>query len=339
MKLDYTLPQSEKLKLVEQILIDANPTPYYLEILADYLLQQTKEEKKEKKIITPNRKQTMAKRELSLEGLGEKLENDGLYNLIANDKNIIFSPTLTITQRDIAEIPALRQLRQAIATVEQQVKYASGKRLFDLKKSIIQMRQDQYVIKGFFRGPINFSHVLKTPRKVDIQESIILTDDLPISTSLSLLNPASINLLLNNYSALKQDSYECLSSDFKYLILDLEDAIARTFTPDSHFRTILIGKIDGDTNKTIQSALAEKHSMYISAEYISTLWQKKIPNLIAAEEQERYLNYYYTYKEKGKYKKCNRCGEVKLAHSQYFSKNKSSKDGLYTICKECRRRK
>ena len=43
--------------------------------------------------------------------------------------------------------------------------------------------------------------------------------------------------------------------------------------------------------------------------------------------------------EKGKYKKCSRCGKIKLAHNKYFSKNKTSKDGFYSICKSCRNSK
>ena len=43
--------------------------------------------------------------------------------------------------------------------------------------------------------------------------------------------------------------------------------------------------------------------------------------------------------EKGKYKTCSRCGQVKLAHPKYFSKNSTSKDGFYSICKECRNSK
>jgi hypothetical protein len=40
--------------------------------------------------------------------------------------------------------------------------------------------------------------------------------------------------------------------------------------------------------------------------------------------------------EKGTYKHCNRCGQIKLANNKYFSINKTSKDGWYSICKECR---
>ena len=51
-----------------------------------------KQEKKERKILTDNRMATVNKREMSFEGLIGQLENgeDGIYNLIANDKNVIF---------------------------------------------------------------------------------------------------------------------------------------------------------------------------------------------------------------------------------------------------------
>ena len=59
---------------------------------------------------------TINKREMSFEGLVAKFENgeDGIYNMITNDKNIIFTPKYSITEEDIAEIPGMRQLREAI---------------------------------------------------------------------------------------------------------------------------------------------------------------------------------------------------------------------------------
>ena len=47
----------------------------------------------------------------------------------------------------------------------------------------------------------------------------------------------------------------------------------------------------------------------------------------------------YTFEEKGNWKKCSRCGQVKLAHNHFFSKNSTSKDHFYSICKECRNKK
>lgn len=97
---------------MEQILAE-NPDPNekYLEILADYLiLCMEKQEKKERKILTENRMMTVNKRETSFEGLVSQLENgeDGIYNLISENKNQIFQPKVTITKKDLEEIEPLR---------------------------------------------------------------------------------------------------------------------------------------------------------------------------------------------------------------------------------------
>ena len=76
-----------------------------------------KQEKKERKLLTQNRLASITKREISYEGLVSQLENgeDGIYNLINdNGKNTIFQPKVTITKKDLEEIPPLRQLRESI---------------------------------------------------------------------------------------------------------------------------------------------------------------------------------------------------------------------------------
>ena len=75
-----------------------------------------KQEKKQRKLLTENRMATINKRETSFEGLVGQLENgeDGIYNLVANDKKIIFQPKVTITKKDLEEIPPLRELRDGI---------------------------------------------------------------------------------------------------------------------------------------------------------------------------------------------------------------------------------
>ena len=112
-KLDYTLENPEdRNELVKKILEDnPNPGERYLEILADYLvLCMEKQEKKERKILTDNRMTTVDKREVSFEGLVSQFENgeDGIYNLITNNKDIIFQPKKAITKKDIEEIQPLQ---------------------------------------------------------------------------------------------------------------------------------------------------------------------------------------------------------------------------------------
>jgi len=75
-----------------------------------------KQEKRERKLLTENRLATINKRETSFEGLIGQLENgeDGIYNLLTNDKNIIFQPKISITKQDLEDIEPLRELRKHI---------------------------------------------------------------------------------------------------------------------------------------------------------------------------------------------------------------------------------
>lgn len=74
-------------------------------------------------------------------------------------------------------------------------------------------------------------------------------------------------------------------------------------------------------------------------EHLSTLWRNKIPKMIAQQNKEDYLVYHYSNKEKGRWKRCSQCGQYKLAHRYFFSKNNTSKDGYYSMCKECRNKR
>lgn len=345
LKLDYTLESPEERKeLVEKILKETpEPSEKYLEILADYLvLCMEKKEKKEKKILTENRMTTVNKRETSFEGLTAKLENgeDGIYNLIANDKNIIFSPAISITQKDLREIAPLRELRESIVQIEKQISTASGKRLFALKKTLIQMRQDQYVIKNAYRKPIYFLKTMKSIGKLDLMEKITIENgDIKNDCLIDMYNADHISALICNYSQLKQDTYSDLGSDARWMMIDLDNIIEETLKDFPLYKDIIIYKIDGCTNLDIQAIILEKYGIKHSVEYISSLYRNKIPKMIAEYNQNQWLIWHYTYEEKGKWKKCSRCGEIKLAHNRFFSKNKTSKDGYYSICKTCRNSK
>ena len=349
LKLDYKLESPvERTELVRKIIEQTPPTQLtnrYLEILSDYIIfAMDKQERKSKKILTDNRMVTVNKRELSFQGLVGKLENgeDGIYNMIANDKNIIFTPKISITPKDIEEIPELKELRDAIDVVEKQMKAATGKRKFLLKKQLIEMRQDQYVIKNAYKKPIYCLNGIKSFAKLDLSEKISI-DEKGVVTSTVLVNlydPKHVSVLLCNYSKIKEDVWDRFSCDSYYLMQDLDTVVDKALK-EKHplYYDLVIYKIDGKQNIEIQQLLYEKHGIKHSVEYISSLWRNKIPKLIAEQAQEDYLIWYHTIKEKGKWKRCSRCGQVKLAHNRFFSKNKTSKDGFYSICKACRNKK
>ena len=344
-KLDYSLTTPEERKaLVEKILEEnPNPNPAYLEILADYLiLCMEKQEKKERKILTENRMATVNKRETSFEGLVSQFENgeDGIYGLITEDKNQIFRPKVSITKKDLEEIPELRQIREAIQVWENILKKATGRDAFIAKKAIIELRKDQYLVKDAIRKPIIPKNVMHCKNPIQLDGYITFDENgYCVSHGVTLVDPKVCEAILCNYSRLKQDSYGVWDTNTWYLMEDFDNVATRALADYPLYERIVECKIDGLQNVQIQEILKEEFGITHSLEYISSLWRKKIPSLIASQAEDEYLDWYFLNEEKGKYKRCSRCGQIKLAHNKYFSKNKTSKDGFYSICKCCRNSK
>ena len=343
--LDYTITDPEERKeLVNKILAENScPSKQYLEILSNYIVSaMTKEEKKEKKILTDNRMVTVNKRETSYQGLVSKLESgeDGLYHLITdNDKNVLLTPKISITKRDIAEIAPLRSRRDDIEYWKGLEQRAQGRSRYIIRKTIIDLSQDQYIIKNAYRAPVSLQNPIKTEHKIDFSETYYIDADGNIQSDglVTLLNPKHVSALLCNYSLLKGGD---LGEDLSDLVHELESLIDQTLKDSYPFYYDLIWlKIDGLKNADIRQQLKTKHGYTYSVEYLSALWRKKIPKLLAEQAQENALLWYYTEIERGKWKRCSRCGEIKLAHSRFFSRNKTASDGWYSVCKCCRNKK
>ena len=182
-KLDYTLHTFEdRCALVNQI-VEQTPqsqlTHRYLEILADYALGGlSKEERKKRLIMTDNRLITINKRETSFEGICGKLENgeDGIYNMMSDlGKNTILTPKDPITEEDILRFPDLKILRDEIEKLEESYSKAVGKQKYIIKKALIEMRQNQYIIRNELRG-CGFSSSGSSKASTGMVKSIAKTD-------------------------------------------------------------------------------------------------------------------------------------------------------------------
>ena len=300
----------------------------------------SKEERKEKKYLTENRLITINRRETSFEGLVEKFENgeDGIYNIMTNDKNILLQPKAQITEHDIDTIPGLRELRDAIAQIDEACKAATGKRKYLLKKQLIEMRKDQYILKSAFAPAMNISTSARGINKIDLSERRYLDENgEPQSTGLiSLFNPLHISAILCNYNALKIETRGKYWDDFFYLMEDFDILLRQSLADHPLYKDLVALKMAGKQNTEIRARLEEDHGIKYSAEYISSLWRNKIPKLIADYEKEKYLIWYYTNEKPSRWKTCSCCGKSKPAHNAFFSKNKTSKDGWYSLCKVCR---
>ena len=346
-KLDYSLQSPEERNELVKKILEENPEPNekYLEILADYLvLCMEKQERKKRKILTDNRMTTVNKRETSFESLVSQLENgeDGIYNLITNDKQIIFQPKVTITKKDLEEIPFLKQLRDTIDIWEQKLKHSQGRDAYIIKKALIEMRKDQYIIKNAYRKPIQLNnHMMYSKHYIKLLDTTHELDEngFPIPEGVSLLNPKICSMILCNYSKLKENSWDILMGDTWHLMYDFDNLCEKALKKYPLYKKLVIYKIDGLQNIDIQEKLQLEFGIKHSLEYISSLWRNKIPKLIASVAEDEWLENCYLNVKKGQYKKCSRCGQIKLTHNKYFSKNKTSKDGFYSICKECRNKK
>ena len=342
--LDYSIESPQERKaLVEKILAE-NPEPSekLLESLSDYLVYcMEKQEKKERKMLTENRLATINKRETSFEGLVSQFENgeDGIYNLINEDKQTIFQPKVSITPEDLENIPFLKQIKEAIEGWEKMLKTASGRNAYIIKKAIIELRKDQYIIKNAYLKPISATHLMGPKHFVPLESEEEVVDGKVVYSGASLLDPKVCSAILCNYSRLKEEGYGNFMSDTWYLMEDFDRLCGKAFADRPLYDRLIEYKIDGMQNQEIQLKLQEEFGIKHSLEYLSSLWRGKIPALIAEAAEEEFLSWYYLNVEKGKYKKCSRCGQIKLANNKYFSKNKTSKDGFYSICKKCRKKK
>ena len=203
------------------------------------------------------------------------------------------------------------------------------------------MRKDQYVIKNAYRRPIIPTKLTRSKSYIPLDDKTFMFDDdgYPIPEGIRLLRPEVCSAVLCNYSRLKQDSWGEYDKDLWYLMEDFDKLCDIALKNYPLYDRIVEYKIDGLQNIDIQEKIQMEFGIKHSLEYISSLWRNKIPKLIASTAEDQYLDNYYLNIEKGKYTKCRRCGQIKLAHNKYFSKNKTSKDGFYSICKVCRNSK
>ena len=256
---------------------------------------------------------------------------------------MLLQPKYEITEKDVAEIPQLAEHKKAIEIVKQQIPAATGRRKFLLKKQLIEMYKDQYVIKDGYRQPMQTKTTAAKPVSIDLYEHKWIGEDgLPHSDGLvSFFNPEHILAILCNYNGLKLQVAGKYQDDFFYLMEDFDKLLKNSLADYPIYQDIINNKIQGASNLDIQKIIQDKYKVKHSVEYISSLWRHKIPALIAEYAENEYLLWYYTYEapEKAKWKTCTRCGQTKLAHNRFFSKNSTSRDGFYSICKQCRNSK
>lgn len=262
-----------------------------LEAISNYLIQPTIK-KGDRTISTDNRKVTIRKREISADNLIEgKLEGgeDTFHLFITNNtKNTILTPKIGITEKDIEEVPGLKEIREDIKKLEEEVERRSknGEDVRYLKRDIIELRKKQYIVKNAYRQPIphktqNHSFGSYMNINLDFGDIKSVKKFLEFYPAIAKeCNPASISTnIYNNYKT-------GAGSDIYALFMDFNDILNQSLKEKPMLAFITKGRLDGYSNKEIKEMLEKYCNISYSADYIATLFRTEIPKLITEKAKE-----------------------------------------------------
>lgn len=201
----------------------------------------------------------------------------------------------------------------------------------------------KYIVNDFQHPPVRAQKA--TPiefRKTSypLAETIEVTqngDAIEVKEGVSITQPSHVAAILSLYEELKAEGDKSVNNDLHYLMEEFDKVFQVLYKEKNpeHYQIAMM-KIKGMTNKQIQEQLKADTGVTHTYEHLSTLWTTKIPKEIADIATDEYIYWYYTTQKPGIFKKCSKCGQIKLMNSRFFSKNKTSKDGYYSQCKECR---
>lgn len=339
MTLDYEIKDpKERVEHVRQVLKHTTPTQSDLTYMADYILRtqerdQTKEEKtKGHPIITSNRNATIQKRESSMDQLLGMLGDD-FYNITADRPG---EHILDPKDAPKDDSPLVRQYLALIDDLTRQMNSAVGKRRYALKKQIIETHQQVKMLRQKDRPTGNRNPTqLKTVARLDLSDEQIMFDDagLPFSDApVNLFNPDHISYLLAYYSPLKQECWEDMESDVRWLLLDLENIATRALPP--YLLDLITVKVDGMPSDGVSTHMLQHWSMCHTPQYWSSVWKNKVPKMITDQAKKDYICFYWRSTGYGHWQTCRKCGRTLPAHPVFFTTN--GPDRFYSTCRDCR---
>lgn len=232
-----------------------------------------------------------------------------------------------VTAEDLKKYPELREYKKEIDRLSSYIRedrlyefveYMQNKGHTRIKtekqaKSFLvnhigELKRDMLQAKIKLVRPIVWKAPLKDEGRADWNE-------------LDVLDITHVKPLLQLYR--EKDEYD-FTSDIDCILYDLGQVLKKVkFTKKQN--EVLDLWMKGDTIKNIAKELNRKLPS------ITGMLDTIVKNIVQAYEEEL-EDWYYLNICKGKYKKCNVCGEVKLVNKF----NKNGKQGLMPMCKKCR---
>lgn len=319
-------------------LSDSNKICHLLELMADYILYPDRKALDRKKY----KEKTIKKNEILVDDFDEYLENPEKQKQYNENTDLI--PQIEISKEDLEKFVEIKNIYDAIDKFKQILKRLKSQpntvpEQIKIRRIIKALREDAVLAKKILSGMIEFKRLNRTSTVYNFDYDTFYYDEqgnyiLVSRNALDFSDKKHIQELIRFYAPLKQSSYEDFHGETKYVLMFLEYLIDNAPLKD-YERDYIIWYIDGLNIKAIIHKMRMKYGFNWSSKNAKKCWDT-ILNKIVQFCEDDYEEWFYTFKARGKYKTCSKCGKVYLATRKYFSINKDSKDGLHSICKKCR---
>lgn len=299
-----------------------------LEIIANYILAVDEKEKNiNYKIYTSEELFNKACKEYKLinsvakaNGGIELMNNTGenivegfpLYQLPKNFKKV---KDLKIEKVDLEKYPPMKDYQNFYEYLKEEsnrlwsTKGLSREELIrrgKIKKILPEIKKDMLEVKKQLQMPIIWKAPLKDSGEADYD----------------MLDMFDKNVVKELLRVKKQVD---LQDDLSCILVDLENLINKVEFTDRQKEVLNMWK-----NGVCIDDIAK--DLKVRQNTISKTLSRAVESIIKKYEEE-YENWYYLNIRKGTYKKCSKCGEIKLI-SQF---DKNGKKGFKSMCKKCRK--
>lgn len=239
--------------------------------------------------------------------------NDFLSYIEEND--------IEIDNSDMETIKNTRKLNSIVDGLHQD--------LFDSKKIL----SDEIKFNKLVKDTTVYNYDLDTWYKDEYGDIVDLSQN-----SIDFTEKNTYSALIDNYFDLKEKYKYEHNDDMWAILMVFEDLIKNTeFTKREAF--ILNLALNSYQIQEIIDEYEIEFDDSVNSYNVSNMLNKTIPNKLLNTYIDSYYNWKYTYKQKGKFKKCTKCGEVKtIVDDRYFTARKDKKgDGFLNKCKDCRK--
>lgn len=299
-----------------------------LEAIANYIMwcDPNKKERSYIKIYDDEKKfkDALYKEKKYIEKYGESLE-EGVA-LLRHQKNYKKAKDEVVTSEDLKKYPELREYKKEIDRLSAYIKEDRLDEFVEYmqSKGHVKIKTEKQA-KYFLTNHIGLLKKDMLQCKIELVRPIIWKQPLkdegsPDWDEFDELNNSHIKSLLQLY---KESEIYDFQDDLGCMFQDLENVLSEVKLTDKQ-REVLNLWMGGMTIKNIAKELNRDRRA------IEKMLDTVIEKIVQVYE-EQMEDWYYLNINKGEYKKCNKCGEVKLINKF----NKNGKGGIRNMCKIC----